>query len=227
MDVRGKLVELIGSTEYGDGSLVGNNFQKGFIEKIASHLIAHGATVQEWHPVSEPPNDPGEYAVMIVDGAVATSLYYSKRYNGWYDVSDDEYELPYPVTHWQPLPPCAGRGMIMKCTECPDYRKCSRTNDLRKKRGKCAKAKDKHVPTNADRIRSMSDEELAEHLYYGFDIRFCDSNAECEAMLNTDEGIPEEKCKACALEWFKQPAAEESPLKKEAIKNEKTTAYTA
>ena len=47
MDVREKLVELIGSTEYGNGSLVGNNFQKGFIEKIASNLIAHGVTVQE------------------------------------------------------------------------------------------------------------------------------------------------------------------------------------
>ena len=47
MDVREKLVELIGSTEYGNGSLVGNNFQKGFIEKIASNLIAHGVTVQK------------------------------------------------------------------------------------------------------------------------------------------------------------------------------------
>ena len=47
MDVREKLVELIGSTEYRNGSLVGNNFQKGFIEKIASHLIAHGVTVQK------------------------------------------------------------------------------------------------------------------------------------------------------------------------------------
>ena len=45
MDVREKLVELIGSTEYGNGSLVGKNFQKGFIEKIASNLIAHGITV--------------------------------------------------------------------------------------------------------------------------------------------------------------------------------------
>ena len=47
MNVREKLVELIGSTEYGNGSLVGKNFQKGFIEKIASNLIAHGITVQE------------------------------------------------------------------------------------------------------------------------------------------------------------------------------------
>ena len=47
MDVREKLVELIGSTEYGNGSLVGKNFQKGFIEKIASNLIANGVTAQE------------------------------------------------------------------------------------------------------------------------------------------------------------------------------------
>ena len=53
MDVREKLVELIGSTEYGNGSLVGKNFQKGFIEKIASNLIANGVTVQEWVSVDE------------------------------------------------------------------------------------------------------------------------------------------------------------------------------
>lgn len=53
MNVREKLVELIGSTEYGNGSLVGNNFQKGFIEKIATHLVANGVTVQEWIPVDE------------------------------------------------------------------------------------------------------------------------------------------------------------------------------
>ena len=53
MTDREKLAELIGSTEYGNGSLVGNNFQKGFIEKIASHLIDNGVTVQEWIPVTE------------------------------------------------------------------------------------------------------------------------------------------------------------------------------
>lgn len=53
MDVREKLVELIGSTEYGNDSLVGNNFQKGFIEKIATHLIANGVTVQENVEISD------------------------------------------------------------------------------------------------------------------------------------------------------------------------------
>ena len=44
-NTREKLIELIGSTEYGNGSLIGNNFQKGFIEKIADHLIANGVTM--------------------------------------------------------------------------------------------------------------------------------------------------------------------------------------
>ena len=44
-NTREKLSELIGSTEYGNGSLIGNNFQKGFIEKIADHLIANGVTL--------------------------------------------------------------------------------------------------------------------------------------------------------------------------------------
>ena len=40
MTDREKLIELIASTEYGNG-LVGENFQEGFIAKIADHLIAN------------------------------------------------------------------------------------------------------------------------------------------------------------------------------------------
>ena len=61
MDVREKLVELIGSTEYGNGSLVGKNFQKGFIEKIASNLIANGVTVQKEAKLYWKPVKPGEW----------------------------------------------------------------------------------------------------------------------------------------------------------------------
>lgn len=39
-NTREKLIESICSTEYGNSSLIGNNFQKGFIEKIADHLLA-------------------------------------------------------------------------------------------------------------------------------------------------------------------------------------------
>ena len=46
--MREKLIEFICSVKYGNGSLVGKNFQKGFIEKIADHLIANGVTVQKF-----------------------------------------------------------------------------------------------------------------------------------------------------------------------------------
>ena len=46
MSDREKLIEIIGNTQYGNGSYVGKNFQRGFIEKIADHLISNGVTVQ-------------------------------------------------------------------------------------------------------------------------------------------------------------------------------------
>lgn len=77
MDVREKLVELIGSTEYGNGSLVGKNFQKGFIEKIASNLIDNGVTVQEWYSASNPPKEDGTYLVQTNTGTIATARFYA------------------------------------------------------------------------------------------------------------------------------------------------------
>ena len=81
MDVREKLVELFGSTEYGNGSLIGKNFQKGFIEKIASHLIANGVTVQEWKPISEPPKEKGTYLVCTDNGGVLLGHWYGTAWN--------------------------------------------------------------------------------------------------------------------------------------------------
>lgn len=100
MDVREKLVELIGSTEYGNGSLVGKNFQKGFIEKIASHLIAHGVTVQEWISVNSPPKERGEYLCYFKyepegPDVICQNVYYGSGF--WMSEPDR-------VTHWQYLP---------------------------------------------------------------------------------------------------------------------------
>lgn len=60
--------------------------------------------------------------------------------------------------------------------------------------------------TNADRIRSMTDEELAKALYYGFDTEYCFNAPACAAMLDEPDGIPEEKCIGCLLNWLRQPA---------------------
>lgn len=63
--------------------------------------------------------------------------------------------------------------------------------------------------TNADRIRSMSDEELAEHLYEtGWDCHLCAENRRLdnEPLLRGEKC--DEKCVAHCLEWLKQPAEE-------------------
>ena len=62
--------------------------------------------------------------------------------------------------------------------------------------------------TNADRIRAMTDEELARFLYDGAADRYCKNDPECENLLCTDEGIPEEKCVGCILHWLQQAVEE-------------------
>ena len=73
--------------------------------------------------------------------------------------------------------------------------------------------RDKIPPqTNADRIRNMSDEELAKWLIQmseGDDrIKFCKSRPECNADLDEDREIPQERCAECMLDWLCQPVEE-------------------
>lgn len=75
----------------------------------------------------------------------------------------------------------------MKCIECPDYAKCVKESNLTIKRKSCKKAKTEYVMTNADRIRSMSDEELAMLLY----------------QIGYERGWDKPEY---ALEWLRQPA---------------------
>ena len=49
--------------------------------------------------------------------------------------------------------------------------------------------------TNADRIRAMSDEELADLIYR--EIGYCAPTGDCEKTSND--------CKACWLDWLHQP----------------------
>ena len=123
MNVREKLVELIGSTEYGNGSLVGNNFQKGFIEKIASNLIDHGVTVQEWISVNDMlpeiyEKEP-DWSVTVLFRTIQGHIHSGYRNIGrpqksfydddwtppyWLDESENLTFEEYEVTHWQPMP---------------------------------------------------------------------------------------------------------------------------
>lgn len=61
------------------------------------------------------------------------------------------------------------------------------------------------ITSNADRIRAMSDEELATVLYDCDSLGYCSSPPECGDLLETSEGIPKEKCIDCVLAWLRQP----------------------
>lgn len=65
--------------------------------------------------------------------------------------------------------------------------------------------------TNADRIRTMTDEELADVIIknscntFSEVIKFCKNSEECSDMLDSFDEIPESMCKKCLLEWLQQP----------------------
>ena len=63
--------------------------------------------------------------------------------------------------------------------------------------------------TNADNIRALSDEHLANYLMQFSDldcrIGFCQNLPKCEALLDTEEGVPFTMCEKCLLDWLRKP----------------------
>lgn len=62
--------------------------------------------------------------------------------------------------------------------------------------------------SNRDRLRVMTDEELAQELTNMISVTgdfYCKNLPECEAALDADRGIPEENCVACMVDWLKAP----------------------
>lgn len=68
---------------------------------------------------------------------------------------------------------------------------------------------EEHKPkTNADIIRSMSDEELADYIILvGYDyiekIPYCKNTPQCTEILDDGRIIPEEMCRGCLIKWLK------------------------
>ena len=59
------------------------------------------------------------------------------------------------------------------------------------------------VPTNADRIRAMSDEELVEFLRFGFvPINICDL---CEKIIASESACNDNSCRKALMKWLQQP----------------------
>ena len=69
-----------------------------------------------------------------------------------------------------------------------------------------------YIPmTNADRIRAMSDEELANTMYRNPTFTVCDAvcKGDC-AAIDTLNDTKEDACKRTILEWLQQPAEEDT-----------------
>lgn len=67
-------------------------------------------------------------------------------------------------------------------------------------------------PSVADRVRCMTDEELAQFMYRlesvtGF--KYCTNKPECMDQLEQHKEIPEEWCIACLVAALKKPAEKE------------------
>ena len=71
---------------------------------IADYMIANGVTVQEWIPVSEPPEEDGRYFVARYDYVTKTpftDILWFERGQWWNRLHCGNFA----VTHWMPMPP--------------------------------------------------------------------------------------------------------------------------
>lgn len=104
MTDRIKLVNIINNTRYGKETVIGNNFQRSFIEKIADNLIANGVTIQKWIPVTERLPKHGEIAICYLKFGENRMLQWDDTNSWWLGCGkDDDWQKKY-ITHWMPLP---------------------------------------------------------------------------------------------------------------------------
>lgn len=69
--------------------------------------------------------------------------------------------------------------------------------------------KSARTPTNGDKIRDVSDEEMAEFILANDldeEIHFCKNRPECDEILDSGRAITHEMCRKCVLDWLRQPA---------------------
>ena len=77
---------------------------------LASHLIAHGVTVQDWISVKDRlPDKDGTYLIRFANKSICNAEYENKfeSFGYWLAIMWDENADWYPyvdVTHWMPLP---------------------------------------------------------------------------------------------------------------------------
>ena len=64
--------------------------------------------------------------------------------------------------------------------------------------------------SRSDLIRRMDDQELAQYLCSltnrDFELQFCQNRPECQDLVDSDNGIPEENCLMCLTDYLRQSA---------------------
>ena len=85
--------------------------------------------------------------------------------------------------------------------------------------------KNARTPTIGDKIRDVSDEEMAEFILANDlvdEIHFCKSKPECNAIMDSGRAITGEMCRKCVIEWLRQPADDMSSRGHENIGEDNT-----
>ena len=107
MDVREKLVELlkeiVAIQECGFGD------QRPTYETVASYLMSHGVTVQEWISVKDRLPEAGGYVICIAKRNPFSRfipMVARIEKNGWVNPITEQYISE--VTHWMPMPSTEG-----------------------------------------------------------------------------------------------------------------------
>lgn len=98
-------------------------------------------------------------------------------------------------------PDCDGYGFISGCEDNGIWsRPCDR----------CHRYGYIQVPlTNGDRIRRLSDKELADCIYdLNMEGTFCENRKECIEKMEKDQ-LTDEMCKKCLAEWLQKPVEED------------------
>ena len=100
------------------------------------------------------------------------------------------------------------------CKGCPAYAKCTvtyRGSACAALRGTYGIDSDPEIVTNADRIRAMSDEELASEMNQRSISTICDivCQGDCKAIATLNKTCGE-VCKEIIMKWLQQPAEEDA-----------------
>ena len=100
MDVREKLVELVGQVQ-DCGCDVTDVVQMNYVENttLVDHLIANGVTIQRWQSVTDDLPNEGEMVLVCASGQVGEAFL---GYNGFCWANG--FAIVEKVTHWMPLP---------------------------------------------------------------------------------------------------------------------------